>query len=97
MVRRCGDRSSCKCDRSTYDFGLECDRPRATKGTITTRLLKRKRGISNFGDKRRQELDKIGKGGIRRYAMNNAIALLWTLLEAKILLTTEGIAAVRRN
>ena len=48
------------------------------------------RGISEFGDERTQELDKIGKGGIRRYAMNNAIALLWTLLEAKILPQKES-------
>ncbi|NEO98248.1 MAG: 5'-methylthioadenosine/S-adenosylhomocysteine nucleosidase [Symploca sp. SIO2E9] len=43
------------------------------------------RGISDFGDERKQELDQIGKGGIRRYAMNNAIALLWKLLEAEVL------------
>lgn len=38
------------------------------------------RGISDFGDQRKKELDAIGKGGVRRYAMNNAIALLWQLL-----------------
>jgi nucleoside phosphorylase len=43
------------------------------------------RGISDFGDERKKELDEIGKGGIRRYAMNNAIALLGKLLEAEVL------------
>ncbi len=43
------------------------------------------RGISDFGDSRKQDLDLIGKGGIRRYAMNNAILLLWSLLEAQVL------------
>jgi hypothetical protein len=43
------------------------------------------RGISDFGDKRKKELDKIGKGGLRRYAMGNAISLLWQLMEAGIL------------
>ncbi len=43
------------------------------------------RGISDFGDRRKQELDQIGKGGIRRYAMNNATRLLWKLLEAQVL------------
>ena len=43
------------------------------------------RGISDFGDDRKKELDSIGKGGIRRYAMNNAIRLLWSLLEAQVL------------
>ncbi|MGK7930273.1 MAG: hypothetical protein AB4041_02410 [Microcystaceae cyanobacterium] len=43
------------------------------------------RGISDFGDERKKELDAIGKGGFRRYAMNNAIDLLWKLLEADIL------------
>ncbi|MCP4548018.1 MAG: AAA family ATPase [bacterium] len=44
------------------------------------------RGISDFGDKRKQKLDRIGKGAIRRYAMNNAIRLLWKLIEAEVLL-----------
>ena len=43
------------------------------------------RGISDFGDSRKQELDATGKGVIRRYAMNNATRLLWKLLEANIL------------
>ncbi|MCP4657532.1 MAG: 5'-methylthioadenosine/S-adenosylhomocysteine nucleosidase, partial [bacterium] len=43
------------------------------------------RGISDRGDKRKQKLDRIGKGVIRRYAMNNAIRLLWKLIEAEVL------------
>ncbi len=43
------------------------------------------RGISDFGDSRKKELDEIGKGGIRRYAMNNATRLLWKLLEGEVL------------
>ncbi|PSF34942.1 hypothetical protein C7H19_18220 [Aphanothece hegewaldii CCALA 016] len=47
------------------------------------------RGISDFADERKQELDQIRKGGIRRYAMNNAITLMWKLLEAQILPKNE--------
>jgi nucleoside phosphorylase len=43
------------------------------------------RGISDFADERKQELDQVGKGDIRRYAMNNAISLLWKLIEAGVL------------
>ena len=43
------------------------------------------RGVSDFADERKQELDGIGTGEIRRYAMNNAISLLWKLIEAGIL------------
>lgn len=43
------------------------------------------RGISDFADERKRELDRIGKGGVRRYAMNNAISLLWKLIEAGVL------------
>ncbi len=40
------------------------------------------RGVSDFGDARKQELDEIGSGGLRRVAMRNAVRLLWSLLEA---------------
>ncbi len=40
------------------------------------------RGISDFGDARKPELDAIGAGGLRRVAMRNAVRLLWSLLEA---------------
>lgn len=43
------------------------------------------RGISDYGDKRKQALDKIGAGSLRRYAMRNAVRFLWALLDAKVL------------
>ncbi|MFL5352994.1 AAA family ATPase [Archangium sp.] len=43
------------------------------------------RGISDFGDERKSELDATGAGALRSYAMRNAIALLWALLETDIL------------
>ncbi len=38
------------------------------------------RGISDFGDERKKDLDEIGSGGIRKLAMENATRLLITLL-----------------
>ena len=40
------------------------------------------RGISDFGDSRKKELDAISAGGLRRYAMRNTVRLLWSLMEA---------------
>jgi Nucleoside phosphorylase len=40
------------------------------------------RGISDFGDERKRETDKIGGGSFRYYAALNAIELLWNLLSA---------------
>ncbi len=40
------------------------------------------RGISDFGDARKQQLDAIGAGALGRVAMRNAVRLLWSLLEA---------------
>lgn len=40
------------------------------------------RGISDFGDERKQSLDATGNGAFRRYAMQNALRLLWGLLSA---------------
>ena len=42
------------------------------------------RGISDYCDDRKKELDKIGNGVLRRYAMSNAIALLWTLIDLSL-------------
>ncbi|MFZ4659161.1 MAG: hypothetical protein ACOYNY_19265 [Caldilineaceae bacterium] len=39
------------------------------------------RGISDYSDERKTKLDEIGKGVLRRYAMNNALALLWVLMD----------------
>lgn len=47
------------------------------------------RGISDFGDERKKELDAIGRGSIRRYAMRNATRFL------SLLLTSDGIAGHR--
>jgi nucleoside phosphorylase len=51
-------------------------------GTTRTLVL---RGISDFGDERKQELDRLGGGALRQYAMRNATRLLWTLLEEGLL------------
>jgi nucleoside phosphorylase len=39
------------------------------------------RGISDYADNRKKELDDVQRGALRRYAMRNALALLWALLE----------------
>lgn len=41
------------------------------------------RGVSDFGDERKGELDALGEGVLRRYAMRNALDLLWCLLDSK--------------
>jgi nucleoside phosphorylase len=43
------------------------------------------RAISDYGDERKQALDRIGGGSLRRYAMRNAVRLLWALLDADAL------------
>lgn len=43
------------------------------------------RGVSDFADERKKSLDRIGKRGLRAYAMNNATQLLWLLLDADLL------------
>jgi nucleoside phosphorylase len=43
------------------------------------------RGISDYGDERKKKLDKVGGGALRKYAMRNAVRLLWALLDAKAL------------
>jgi nucleoside phosphorylase len=39
------------------------------------------RGISDYGDHRKKQLDMIKEGGLRRYAMGNVIKLLWSILD----------------
>jgi nucleoside phosphorylase len=56
-------------------------------GTARTLVL---RGISDYGDERKQELDRLGGGALRRYAMRNATRLLWTLMEAGLLPRAHG-------
>ncbi len=48
------------------------------------------RGISDYGDDRKSDLDAVGEGVLRRYAMRNATRLLWALLEAGVLSETAG-------
>jgi nucleoside phosphorylase/DNA-binding CsgD family transcriptional regulator len=43
------------------------------------------RGVSDYGDERKGELDAVGEGALRRYAMHNASWLLWELLGAEVL------------
>ena len=43
------------------------------------------RGVSDYGDERKKELDAIGKGSLRQYAMHNALQLLWKLMELGVL------------
>jgi nucleoside phosphorylase len=39
------------------------------------------RGISDYGDDRKKALDEFGDGVLRRYAMRNAVRLLWAMLD----------------
>lgn len=68
-------------DRSFLALEMESAGPALAihEGGAHTRYLVI-RGISDFGDERKKELDEIGKGGIRRLAMQNATRLLTTLL-----------------
>jgi nucleoside phosphorylase len=43
------------------------------------------RGISDYGDQRKKQLDKVGEGALRRYAMRNATRLLFQLMETGVL------------
>jgi nucleoside phosphorylase len=40
------------------------------------------RSISDYGDKRKAALDRVGEGAFRRYAIRNVVHLLWGFLEA---------------
>jgi nucleoside phosphorylase len=43
------------------------------------------RGISDYGDHRKEKLDDTGQGALRKYAMRNAVRALWALLDAEVL------------
>jgi nucleoside phosphorylase len=43
------------------------------------------RAISDFGDEHKKELDQKGDGVLRRYAMRNAVRLLWAMLDTEAL------------
>lgn len=52
------------------------------------------RGISDLADERKQKMDELGQGGLRRCAMQNVTALLLTLLDAGVLpRSPAGVAA----
>jgi nucleoside phosphorylase/tetratricopeptide (TPR) repeat protein len=57
----------------------------AVRRTVPARTLV-VRGISDYGDERKGELDAVEQGALRRYAMRNATRLLWALLEAGVFL-----------
>lgn len=40
------------------------------------------RAVSDFGDERKKEMERKSQGVLRRYAVRNAIRLLWLLVEA---------------
>jgi nucleoside phosphorylase len=48
------------------------------------------RAVSDDGDERKEELDKMGEGVFRRFAMHNAIQLLWRFFDAGILPHNES-------
>ena len=50
------------------------------------------RAISDYGDDRKKDLDEIGRGALRRYAMRNAIELLWVLMAGGVLPKHAGSA-----
>lgn len=41
------------------------------------------RAVSDYGDHRKEALDRIGQGALRKWAMRNALELLWRFMEAK--------------
>lgn len=43
------------------------------------------RGISDYSDIAKAELDQVKGGALRRYAMINATLLLWALMEGQLL------------
>lgn len=47
------------------------------------------RGISDYSDERKKTLDELGRGALRRYAMNNALALLWVLMDLRLINKAE--------
>lgn len=47
------------------------------------------RGISDLGDGRKDELDEVGGGDLRRYAVQNAIQFLWGLMDCDALPKSE--------
>jgi nucleoside phosphorylase len=57
----------------------------AAQTRITPKRAFAIRGISDYGDPRKQVLDAIGGGSLRKYAMRNAVRFLWALFDAEAL------------
>jgi nucleoside phosphorylase len=51
-------------------------------GPVETAII---RGISDFADGRKKEMDAIGGGALRKYAMRNALNILWTMMKLELL------------
>ena len=60
--------------------------------TIPRRILVL-RAISDFGDEHKKELDSEDGGVLRRYAMYNAIQLLWGFFDAGLLPHTKPVSS----
>ena len=43
------------------------------------------RGISDYADIRKKDFDQLNDGALRRYAINNAILLLWLFMDLQLL------------
>jgi nucleoside phosphorylase len=71
-----GDRSYLALEMESAGGGLAIHE----SATSTRHLVIR--GISDFGDERKKELDSIGRGGVRNLAMQNATRLLITILQS---------------
>lgn len=69
------DRTLKALEMEAYGFVKAVLNPLKASSTVVLR------GISDFGDERKKELDQVGGGGaIRRYAVRNALRFLWNLL-----------------
>ncbi|MCP4353221.1 MAG: hypothetical protein GY795_47830 [Desulfobacterales bacterium] len=71
-------------DRKYLALEMEAGGIMASSHTRTTETLII-RGISDYGDERKKELDKIGEGALRRYAMHNALDLLWLFMRMNLI------------
>jgi nucleoside phosphorylase len=54
----------------------------AHKRSVSSLII---RGISDYSDERKTKLDETGNGALRRYAMNNSLALLWALMDLRLI------------
>jgi nucleoside phosphorylase len=75
-------------DRKYLAIEMEAAGVMAAAFTRSTKTLVI-RGISDFSDSRKSELDRSYNGSLRRYGMNNAIDLLWLMLDLQLLTHTR--------